>query len=309
MSAFIHSYCTISRLNTFGTGILATMNENRGEVIVHPDYSKVIVPDLIRRMSPMIRTGVGAALMAKGETEISGIVVGTGLGCMENTGKFLDQFVSRSEGILAPTAFIQSTHNTVAGQIALTLGNTCYNSTYTQRGVSFENALIDAMMLCNETKANILVGGIDEFTPLMAQLAQKATLDSKLFGEGASFLVLSYQADGARSKVSACYNFSGGIDSLAKEVMSFLDHTGLIKPDLILFGDSGVTSSRLLDLLADIKTVNYSDLCGNYMSNSAFALQMACEIIEGKGAATANRILIVNNFNNCDFGLVYVEKP
>jgi len=309
MSAYIHSYCTISRRETFARGILATMNEKRSETIIHPDFTMVIKPELIRRMSPMIRMGVGAALAAKGERGIDGIIVGTGLGCMENTEKFLDQFVMKDEGILAPTAFIQSTHNTVAGQIALTLGNTCYNSTYTQRGVSFENALTDAMMLCNEIKSNILVGGIDECTPLMTQLGITAGLDSKIYGEGASFLVLNDKADGALSKVSGCFNFSGDTSSLASTVSKFLDNSGLKKPDLILFGDSGVTTSGLLDLLADIKTINYSDICGNYMSNSAFALQMASEIIEGKGAIKATKVLIVHNFSDADFGLIYIEKP
>src|SRR5690606_5397812 len=101
--------------------------------LIHPDYKTIIPPALIRRMGNLIKMGVGAALSVKADNKIAGIVVGTGLGCIENTDIFLREFIERPAGALSPTAFIQSTHNTVAGQIALILKEHGYNSTYTQR--------------------------------------------------------------------------------------------------------------------------------------------------------------------------------
>ena len=109
----------------------------------------------MRRMGNLIKMGVGTALKVKGEEKIEGIVVGTGLGCIENTEIFLREFIVHSSGTLSPTAFIQSTHNTVAGQIALILKEHGYNSTYTQRGTSFENALIDGCLLSSETNGSV----------------------------------------------------------------------------------------------------------------------------------------------------------
>ena len=49
------------------------------------------------------------------------IITGTGLGCLEDTEKFLTAMVTNKEEFLTPTSFIQSTHNTVSAQIALLL--------------------------------------------------------------------------------------------------------------------------------------------------------------------------------------------
>ena len=50
------------------------------------------------------------------------------------------------KNILTPTSFIQSTHNTVGGQIALGLECKGYNFTYVHASISFESALLDAQL-------------------------------------------------------------------------------------------------------------------------------------------------------------------
>src|SRR6202000_3232451 len=91
------------------------------------------------------------------------IITGTAFACMEDTITFLTRIVEQDEELLPPTAFIQSTHNTVAAQIALMLQCHEYNNTFVHKGISFESALIDALMLLNEQEAdNILVGGTDD---------------------------------------------------------------------------------------------------------------------------------------------------
>ncbi len=42
------------------------------------------------------------------------IITGTALGCLEDTVTFLTRMIELNEELLPPTAFIQSTHNTVA---------------------------------------------------------------------------------------------------------------------------------------------------------------------------------------------------
>ena len=90
------------------------------------------------------------------------IITGTAYGCLEDTGVFLSKMVEQHEELLSPTAFIQSTHNTVGAQIALMLRCRNYNNTFVHRGLSFESALLDAMLLMQEqTVSNALVGGVD----------------------------------------------------------------------------------------------------------------------------------------------------
>ena len=91
------------------------------------------------------------------------IITGTAFGCLEDTVTFLTRMMEQNEEMLPPTAFIQSTHNTVAAQIALMLKCHGYNNTFVHKGISFESALLDAMMLLKEQEAdNILVGGTEE---------------------------------------------------------------------------------------------------------------------------------------------------
>ena len=77
------------------------------------------------------------------------------------------------ESGLSPTAFMQSTHNTIGSMVAIALGCHGYNCTYSQDGVSFESALLDAVMQLESGEAgNSLVGAHDEITDNVARLRE-----------------------------------------------------------------------------------------------------------------------------------------
>src|SRR5476651_627724 len=169
MRTYIRSASSISAQNTFGdVGFLQELAEYIGNRLqaIEPDYKSFIDPKQIRRMSHIIKMGVAAAqdCLNKANVEMPGaIITGTAFGCMEDTVFFLTRIIEMQEEMLPPTAFIQSTHNTVAAQIALMLKCHNYNNTFVHKGVSFENALIDGLMLLNENEAdNVLVGGTEE---------------------------------------------------------------------------------------------------------------------------------------------------
>ncbi|HQW93271.1 MAG TPA: beta-ketoacyl synthase chain length factor, partial [Ferruginibacter sp.] len=133
---------------------------------IEPDYKEFIEPKLIRRMSRIIRMGVAAAMECLQQANIKvpdAIITGTAYGCLEDTNSFLSKMVEFNEELLTPTAFIQSTHNTIGAQIGLMLQCNNYNNAFVHRGFSFESALLDGMMLLKEKDAsNVLVGAIDE---------------------------------------------------------------------------------------------------------------------------------------------------
>jgi 3-oxoacyl-[acyl-carrier-protein] synthase II len=119
-------------------------------------------------MSRVIKMGVTTALgclQEAGEKDPGAIITGTAYGCLEDTETFLTQAIERNEEMPPPTPFIQSTHNTVGAQIALLLKCNQYNNTFAQGGASFENALLDAMLLLKEEEAKtVLAGSVDELT-------------------------------------------------------------------------------------------------------------------------------------------------
>src|ERR1039457_1354915 len=142
------------------------------------------------------------------------IITGTGLGCIEDTEKFLSTLLMNNEEFLTPTSFIQSTHNTVSAQIALLLKCHNYNFTYVNRGISFESALLDSLTrLRLGDSASVLLGGVDELTDnawtIMNRLGhwKRNPLNNlKLFndktrgsiaGEGAAFFFLSSSKNGS----------------------------------------------------------------------------------------------------------------
>ena len=133
---------------------------------VEPNYTELIDPKAIRRMSRIIRMGVAAGKAAVGKAELElpeAIIVGTAFGCLEDTHSFISRMTEYDEDMLNPTPFIHSTHNTNAGQIALHFKCHGYNSTYVHRSVSFESALLDGLMQVEEGAIqNALIGGTDE---------------------------------------------------------------------------------------------------------------------------------------------------
>src|SRR5690606_23697214 len=159
-----------------------------------------------------------AAKMALNESGVSvpdAIITGTGQGCKQDTEKFLEEMLEQEENLLSPTSFIQSTHNTVGGHIALNLKCNSYNVTYTQNSGSLESALIDAQLLFREFPKGIkvLAGGVDEISLTITeflyrdgQLKQEEIVNTQLYdhptpgtitSEGAHFFLLSSEKDQA----------------------------------------------------------------------------------------------------------------
>ena len=66
---------------------------------------------------------------------------------MEDCIKFLNQIIDYEEGLLTPGNFVQSTPNAIAAQLGLMTANKGYNITHVHRGLSFENALLDTILM------------------------------------------------------------------------------------------------------------------------------------------------------------------
>jgi hypothetical protein len=151
-----------------------------------------------RRMGREAKMSVVAALRAltdAGKPEVEAIITGTGLGAMSQTKQFMNAVIDNNETMLNPASFIHSTPNTMSSAIAHSLQCNGYNATYSQRELSFETALIDALLLLkSESYPTVLVGGSDEYIPELAPLSARISfLEQLKWGEGSSYFVLSPQ--------------------------------------------------------------------------------------------------------------------
>jgi len=351
MKAYIRAAASISAQNTLGgTGFLTDVVEYQTTRMpaIEPDYKNYVDPKLIRRMSHVIKMGVAAAkecLQQAGVTMPDAIITGTAFGIMEDTVTFLTRIVELQEEMLPPTSFIQSTHNTVAAQIALMLQCHNYNNTFVHKGISFESALLDALMLINEGEGeNILVGGIDEMIDASFKVLTRLGLYKRhpisnlsLFkeqskgtigGEGASFFVLSKQPDErAMAELSGIKMFfDEATGDVSGQIMTFLEDHALTVEDigLLITGKNGDIKNdapyeRLKAGVFNLTpSVNYKHLSGEYSTSSAFALWVAANIISQKTvppvlqeqAAIINapgKILIYNHYQNKYHSLMLVS--
>ena len=135
---------------------------------IDPDFTVYFQAMTARRMCKMLKRAVVLSRQTLKEATVEmpdAIISGTGLGCIENTEKFMLSISENDEKMLQPTYFMQSTHNIFSSTIAIDLKCHGYNNTFVHRGVSFENALLDAILQFEQKRIqNALVGGYDELT-------------------------------------------------------------------------------------------------------------------------------------------------
>lgn len=292
-----HSFGAKGRLEikTYGTNRLAA---------VEPSYASLIDPKLLRRMSRIIRMGVACAmdcLQQAGETGPGAIVTGTAYGCLEDTGIFLTSLVESGEQMPPPTAFIQSTHNTVGAQIALLLKCNSYNNTFVHRGFSFESALLDAMLMLKEGEASTaLAGSADELTDTSFALLARcglykqgevsnrnlfdASTPGTIAGEGSAFFLLSSApSTNDLAKLVALHTFYRPVAGAhIDQVTSFVAQQGLQLSDIGLIitgrnGDNGDDAfyQPVRELFPAASQADFKHLCGEYPTAISFGMWVA----------------------------------
>lgn len=311
-----------------------------------PSYKDLIAPAMSRRMAKGVKMGIYAAnkaLFNANMVDPQAVIVGTGLGCIEDSEKFLDAIIDNDEQFLTPTAFIQSTHNTVAAQIALHLQCKAYNFTYVNGANSFESALFDAFMqLKHFNKENILIGGVDEIAPYtfsMYEMIGKVKQSGEevnfknpqtkgiALAEGATFFALSNnKTNNSYAEVLDVILFNAFKDDEVVEINTFLSKNNLSVADLdVVF--LGVNAdahqqefyNRMNAIFSEIPQAYYQHISGSYDTASAFGLKVAAEIIQKQALPKSvqynnieptkiEKVLMINQFNNTDFSFVLLQS-
>ena len=142
--------------------------EDKRVPTIDPDFKEQFPPMVARRMCLLLKRAVMMSRLTLKEASVEmpdAIISGTGLGCIDNTEKFIYAIMDNEEKFLQPTFFMQSTHNIISSTIAIDLKCHGYNNTFVHRWASFENALLDALMQFGQGRIQTaLVGGYDELT-------------------------------------------------------------------------------------------------------------------------------------------------
>lgn len=345
---YINGIGCVSAQNTVDGSFLGEIIQYTNQVVLHvlkPQYQNYISPVAVRRMSSAVKNSIVASSLAIVDSKcnkIDAIITGTGLGCIEDSEKFLRSILDNNEDYLTPTPFIQSTHNTVAGQIALERKCNGYNFTYVNASSSFQAAMLDGLMQVQNGQADsVLIGGMDEMAPHTTKLFQinehfKSGIDSfdltskqtegHVSGEGASFFVLESE----RTENTYCevldVTFLNQLTGVGQQtfIQQFLEKNQLEANDIdaIILGNNGdINFDHLYGEVQDLFSAShqwiYKHLFGDFMTASAIGLWIACQafktgkvpddLVEHAANRELKHILIYNQYRNRDHSLILLN--
>jgi len=314
---------------------------------VEPDYAPYFDQRAMRRMSRIVKFSTAAALMALRDANLekpAAISTGTGWGLLEESGKFLAAIIEAKEEVVSPTAFIQSTHNTVSANIAVIVGCHAHNNTFSHKNFSFESALVDAQLMITENNyENFLVGTYDETTDYSYGIMNRFhifknnpcnNLDTLLYenngviaGEGAAFFVLSKSKDindYGIFKDSIQLHNETDIAEIQNRILSLLEknNLSLAEIDIVV---SGVCGDKKQDEISNNLNQNfflhqticqYKNLCGEYFTSSSFAFWLISKMMKTQSISPSTlirdakripkNILLFNAYNN-DFSIMLFQ--
>lgn len=349
---YINSIAGVSTQNTTDNSQflndIVTYNSNVIEII-KPNYKDYMQGASARRMAKGVKMGIVASTIALREAHIENpdaVITGTGMGCVIDSEKFVSAIIDNDEQHLTPTSFIQSTHNTVGGQVALNFRCKSYNFSYVNGAISFESCLIDAQLLLDEENAkNILIGGIDELAPHTTKIHKlnhhikteeniptSEILTSKtqgsVWGEGASFFVLSDKAtENSYAKLIDTDVFAQiKKEEVTKKLQGFLNknNTNPEEIDAIILGKNGDVEfdeyyKEVEILFENTPQIAYKHLFGEFFTVSSFGFWAACNLLKkqmlpkvlqlnNKEKSHYKKVLLYNQYRGKDHSFILLEK-
>lgn len=183
-------------VDIFGVGLLLPKGTpQKTEMALHQDTEgcpaylclkpvgkDIFNPRKLRRLGHSQKMALVAAHRALEGIDLAGIEelsravsVGTGLGETGQTAGFLEQLIKTEEKEPAPIKFINSVHNSIAGQLAIQYGFQGENHTFSHSSISFELALWQARVLLLTGRAEVVLGcGVDEANPYVALVGSRS---------------------------------------------------------------------------------------------------------------------------------------
>jgi 3-oxoacyl-(acyl-carrier-protein) synthase len=347
---YITDLRAISPQKTYNNELLQGEKTDHNTIIfgvIEPNYLDFIPKGLLRRMGKAVRMGVGTGLdLVKNHDDIEGVIIGTANGGLEDCFKFLNQIVEYNEGVLTPTNFVQGTPNAIAGQLALMGKNRGYNTTYTNGGLAFENALLDALLLFEEKAANkLLIGGVEEISDynynidwLSNKYKKEAVADQDLItsttqgtvcGEGASMFVIEGGASDYYAQIVDVSQITyPKTEDLNECVLDMLRNNSLSIDDIdtVMLGlngdiDHNIWYNHVSDnLFPNANTLSFKNLIGDYRTCTAFAVWLSAQILKGEEKLLPlvelrklnnkgkKRILIYNHFDGTQHSFILLSK-
>ena len=294
----------VGGLGIIGPGVV-TMKEitaplplGRGPVFSCGELAEaaMLTPNQRRRLSRLQKMALITARKshAPDAAQRVSVVIGTGLGCLEDAGAFIENLISKDEREPMPSRFPNSVHNSPAGQVAIDQAAQAMNSAPTVGEITFECALWQGISQLAIDEADCaLVGAADEADKYLLSIGQRwgAWNDDIKPGEGAVVASLSnaekISAPLARVTAVKLGRYRQPFDAEA-EADWIASAVELSSVDVFLSGAKGflkldakyeaVAAALAKRTGKNMAHQTYKQLCGEFHSASAFGFSIAVKI-------------------------------
>ena len=260
----------------------------------------MLTPNQRRRLSRLQQMALITARQshAPDPSQRVSVTIGTGLGCMEDAGAFIENLVAKDEREPMPSRFPNSVHNSPAGQVAIDQAAHGMNSAPTAGEITFESALWQGLcQLATEEADYVLAGAVDEVDKYLLSIGQRWRVwnDAIKPGEGAMVASLAdaknVPAPLARIMALKLGRYHRPFEA-GREADWIAAAVDLAQVDVILSGAKGF---RQLEPMYEAvvaalqrragktagKTLEhqtYKQLCGEFHAASAFGFSVAVKL-------------------------------
>lgn len=319
---YISNFCCISPAGILKKGVainhlsLPEKEENcfRAQ---EPDYSHWIAPMKLRRMPRLVKMGMAATkLCFEDNTPPVSVHIGSAYCMLQESETFLKSLIDLHEEALPPTPFIQSTHNTVSGALALDAKVHGHNFTFSHRGHSFENALLDAQLFGEEENHKNqyqLLGAMEEITPLAFKTMQASGCISPQglpAGEGVSVFKVSPQICSDSFALIRDYQLekkkTPGSTEIHEKMAQFINRqeNKPVNSDFVVFSyDPNPTGEKTFQTIKETffpenETITALAYSGVYPTASAFGLGLGLAGLSTRQKTIGHRCWAIQNFGN-----------
>ena len=257
--------------------------------------SKDLPAKQVRRLKRFPRLALALAAAAYEDSGLEqapeSVFMASGWGALSETYDFLEKLRETNEQFPSPIDFVGSVHNSAAGQVAIMHGATGPNITSSGGDYSFEQALLAADNLLDDSSAPAFVIGADEGHARLSPLFDPSIEASAPLSDGGGSFCLQRKELAGKCRVQlSCYQNStatGAIDSLIDTLggkqMLLLNNFGLIMAGIPAAADKE-GSRQLAEFIKKtnpaIPVLHYRKFTGEFASASALAAVMAVHFLQ-----------------------------
>jgi hypothetical protein len=171
--------------------------------------------------------------------------------------------------------------------------------THTQNNLSFEVALIDAIMCCKEGKSNVLLGAADEAIDFLKLLKQTVIQSDIPFTSGTTFMIVGNDPTESEIGIQDCA-VEFNTENVQHSVNGFLmkNQISLTEIDQILV--SGASLQQQFP-----GSIDYLKYSGLYFSVSAFAVHLGHDWLKKE---KKKYLLIINEQLRGKLGIILLNR-